>query len=92
MLFGFITVAIVPFVFGSLSEEALSICTRMVILMAVLTPVWVYMNAQTAIARAGGDTMLGASADALITIFVMFPLLLGLGFFTSVGPVEIYLF
>ncbi|MBP3266377.1 MAG: hypothetical protein J6L84_05435, partial [Clostridiales bacterium] len=61
-------------------------------LMAVLTPVWVYMNAQTAIARAGGDTMMGATADALITIFVMFPLLLGLGFFTSVGPVEIYLF
>ncbi len=91
MLFGFITVAIVPLVFGNLSAEAIAICTKMVILMAVLTPVWVYMNSQTAIARAGGDTMMGATADALITIFVMFPMLLGLGFFTTVGPVEIYL-
>ncbi len=91
MLFGFLTVLIVPFVFGNLSEEAIFICTKMVILMAIFTPVWVYMNSQTAIARAGGDTMMGATADALITLFVMFPLLLGLGFFTNVGPVEIYL-
>ena len=91
MLFGFLTVLIVPFVFGKLSAEAITICTRMVILMAILTPVWVYMNSQTAIARAGGDTMMGAIADALITIFIMIPMLLGLGFLTSVGPVEIYL-
>lgn len=33
---------------------------------------------------------MGAVADALITIFVMLPMLFILGFFTSIGPVGMY--
>ena len=42
-------------------------------------------------ARAGGDTKMGAYTDAMITIFVMLPLLFGLGLLTDIGPVELYL-
>ena len=89
--FALVTTLFIPVVFGRLSVSAISICRRMVIMMAVFTPVWVYMNAQQAVARAGGDTKMGAYTDAMITIFVMLPLLFGLGLLTDIGPVELYL-
>ena len=89
--FALATTLFIPVVFGRLSVSAISICRRMVIMMAVFTPVWVYMNAQQAVARAGGDTKMGAYTDAMITIFVMLPLLFGLGLLTDIGPVELYL-
>ncbi len=92
MGFGFATVLLVPIVFVKLSAGAIDICRDMVILMAIFTPLWVYMNAQHAVARAGGDTAMGAYTDATITIFVMMPMLLALGIFTNVGPVEMYLY
>lgn len=92
MGFGFATVLLVPIVFVKLSAGAIAICRDMVILMAIFTPLWVYMNAQHAVARAGGDTAMGAYTDATITIFVMMPMLLALGIFTNVGPVEMYLY
>ena len=90
MLFGFGTTFLVPVVFGKLSIGAIRICKDMVLLMSFFMPVWVYMNAQMAVARSGGDTVMGAVADALITIFVMLPMLFILGFFTSIGPVGMY--
>ncbi|MCR4841618.1 MAG: hypothetical protein K5848_08790 [Lachnospiraceae bacterium] len=33
---------------------------------------------------------MGAYTDAMITIFIMMPLLFGLGKYTSVGPVALY--
>ncbi len=90
-LFGFVTVLLIPVVFGRLSDGAQHICRNMVILMSFFMPVWVYMNAQMAVARSGGDTAMGAIADALITIFVMLPLIFILGFFTEIGPVAMYM-
>lgn len=90
-LFGFVTVLLIPVVFGRLSDGAQHICRNMVILMSFFMPVWVYMNAQMAVARSGGDTAMGAIADALITIFVMLPLIFILGFFTNIGPVAMYM-
>ena len=90
-LFGFLTTLIIPVVFGRLSENAISICRSMVILMSFLMPIWVYMNAQQAVARAGGDTAMGAYTDATLTIFVMIPLVFILAIFTDVGPVMMYL-
>ena len=90
-LFGFFTTLIIPLVFGRLSENAIAICRSMVILMSFFMPIWVYMNAQQAVARAGGDTAMGAYTDAMLTIFVMIPLVFVLAIFTSVGPVTMYL-
>ncbi len=90
-VFGFITTLLVPVVFGRLSANAISICRSMVILMSLFMPVWVYLNAQMAVSRAGGDTAMGAYTDATITIFVMLPLVFCLGFFTGIGPVTMYM-
>ena len=90
-LFGFGTTFIIPIVFGKLSESAVGICRSMVILMSFFMPVWVYMNAQHAVARAGGDTAMGAYTDSVITLFVMLPMLFLLGFLTNIGPVMMYL-
>ena len=90
MAFGFGTTLIVPIVFGKLSQSAVSICRSMVILMALFMPVWVYMNTQQAVARAGGDTAMGAYADSLLTLFVMIPMVIVLGRYTTIGPVGMY--
>ena len=90
MFFGFATTLIVPVVFGRLSQEAIDICRDMVALMSLLMPVWVYMNTQQAVARAGGDTRMGAWTDAGLTIFVMTPMVFLLALFTDVGPVVMY--
>ena len=91
MVFGFATTLLVPVVFGRLSDNAVSICRSMVVLMSFFMPVWVYMNGQQAVARAGGDTAMGAYTDATITIFIMLPLVFSLGFFTHIGPVKMYM-
>ena len=90
MFFGFATTLIVPLVFGRLSDSAIDICRRMVFLMSLLMPVWVYMNTQQAVARAGGDTKMGAYTDAGLTLFVMTPVVFLLAIFTDVGPVFMY--
>ncbi|MBP5157493.1 MAG: MATE family efflux transporter [Treponema sp.] len=91
MLFGFVTTLIIPLAFGRLSENAISICRSMVVLMSFFMPVWVYMNAQQAVARAGGDTAMGAYTDSTLTIFIMVPMVLLLGIFTNIGPVMMFL-
>ena len=88
---GFATTLIIPVVFGKLSPSAIAISRRMVILMAFFMPVWVLVNAQQAIARSGGDTKMGAYADAGITIVVMLPMLFLLARYTDFGPVQMYL-
>lgn len=89
--FGFATTLLIPVVFVHLSGSAIGICRRMVMLMALFMPVWVYMNAQQAVARAGGDTAMGAYTDSTLTIFVMLPMLFALGMLTDIGPVMMYL-
>ena len=90
-LVGFATTFIIPIAFGRLSDNAIAISRSMVILMSFFMPVWVYMNAQQAVARAGGDTKMGAYADASLTILIMLPMLFVLGRYTTIGPVEMYM-
>ncbi len=87
---GFGTTLVVPVVFGRLSDSAVDICRSMVVLLSFFMPVWVIMNAQQAIARAGGDTAMGMYTDAFITILVMLPMLFVLARYTNVGPVTMY--
>ena len=93
MAFGFVTTLLVPLVFGGrLSDSAIEICRSMVILMSFFMPVWVYLNAQQAIARAGGDTAMGAYTDSVITIVIMMPMLFIIGLMTDTDPVMLYLY
>ncbi len=91
MFVGFITTAIVPIVFGRLSPEAVGICRRMVIVLSLFMPIWVYINAQQAVARAGGDTKMGAYGDALVTLLVLLPMILILGIYTNIGPIQLFI-
>ena len=81
---------LVPVVFGRLSESAIAICRQMVMTMSLFMVPWLYMNTQQAIARAGGDTAMGAYTDAGLTLFVMIPMVFALALFTDVGPVVLY--
>ena len=93
MAFGFVTTLLVPLVFGGrLSDSAIEICRSMVILMSFFMPVWVYLNAQQAVARAGGDTAMGAYTDSVITIVIMMPMLFIIGLMTDTDPVMLYLY
>ncbi len=90
LFFGLATTLIVPIVFGRLSASAITICKHMVILMSFFMPVWVFMNSQQAVARAGGDTAMGAYTDATITIFVLIPMVILLGKLTKISPVNLF--
>ncbi len=90
-LFGMLTTLLVPVVYGRLSNESVEICRNMVILMSCFMPLWVFLNTQQAIARAGGDTVMGIQADTSVTILVTVPLVLVLGIFTDIGPVRLFL-
>ncbi len=81
---------LIPIVYGRLSVAATTLCRNMVILMAAFMPPWIVLNVQLAISRAGGDTAMGAYADALITAVVMIPLVLLLAIFTDTGPLGLY--
>ena len=87
---GFATTLIIPVVYGRLSASAIGICRSMVIMMSLFMPVWLYMNAQQAVARAGGDTAMGAYTDASLTLFVMIPMVFIIALCTDVGPVAMY--
>ena len=89
-LFGLSTTLIVPIVFGRLSPSAIRICRSMVAMMSLFMPVWLYMNTQQAVARAGGDTKMGGYTDAGLTLFVMLPMVYGLAMYTDIGPVAMY--
>ena len=90
MIVGFGTTAIVPVVFGRLSAGAVAICRTMVVVLSLFMPAWVYINAQQAVARAGGDTKMGAYGDAAITLVVLIPMILILGKYTDIGPIQLF--
>ena len=87
---GVLTVFLVPVVFKNLSLEAQTICKEMVLMMALFMPVWVYVNTQFAVAKAGGDTIMGAVVDGSVTIFLILPGIFIMAFFTPLGPVAMY--
>jgi len=91
LLLGLLTIPLVPVVFSSLSGSAQAICRSMVFWMAICMPAWVYQNAQFAVSRAGGDTMMGLVLDGGCTLFIAIPLTFILAWYTAVGPVLLYM-
>ena len=88
---GLATVILVPVVFCNLSEQARKICSEMVFMMALFMPMWVYINTQFAVSRAGGDTAMGFIVDGAFTIFVIIPGIFFVAKYTAVGPVIMYM-
>ena len=89
-LMGGLATLLAPLVFGHLSQVAQGICRDLVLLVALYMPLWVYTNVQFSVARAGGDTVMGAVVDGCVTLIVVIPGILLLARWTDWGPVLMY--
>lgn len=89
--FGFLTSLLIPLVFGNLSHASQLICRNMVWGMSIFMPVWVYVNTQFAVSRAGGDTLMGMVVDGTTTLLLIIPGMFIMTIFTPLGPVAMYM-
>ncbi len=87
---GLLCVCLVPVVFRNLSAHSQSICRQMVFVMALYMPLWVYINGQFAVSRAGGDTMMGIMVDGIGNTFIVIPGIFLMAKLTPIGPVMMY--
>lgn len=87
---GFATTALVPIVYRQLSFDSQEICRSMLIVISILMPVWIYVNTQLSITRAGGDTKVCMLVDGIVSIIVV-PYLLLIAHYTTVSPMAMYL-
>ena len=89
-LMGALVTLLTPLVFGHLSPVAQGICRDLVLLVSLYMPLWVYSNVQFSVARAGGDTVMGAVVDGGVTLLLVIPGILLLARLTDWGPVMMY--
>ena len=87
---GGLVTLLTPLVFSHLSQVAQEICRDLVLLVSLYMPLWVYTNVQFSVARAGGDTVMGAVVDGGVTLLVVIPGILLLANLTNWGPVLMY--
>ncbi len=87
---GFLCLLLVPVVFRNLSASSQHICRQMVFVMAIYMPIWVYINCQFAVSRAGGDTEMGMLVDGIANFGIVIPGIFLLANFTGIGPVAMY--
>ena len=89
-LIGFVCTLLVPLVFRNLSDHARAICSQMVFVMAIYMPLWVYINGQFSVSRAGGDTMMGMLVDGIGHLFIVIPGIFFMAKCTTIGPVMMF--
>lgn len=87
---GFATTALVPIVYRQLSFASQEICRSMLIVISILMPVWIYVNTQLSVTKAGGDTKVCMLVDGIVSIIVI-PYLLLLAHYTTFSPMALYL-
>jgi putative MATE family efflux protein len=85
-----LSLAGIPLVFANLSAAARAITGGLVLVIAAYLPVWTLLNSQFAVARAGGDTVLGIWVDVVINLVLFIPGAFLLAFFTPMGPVALF--
>ncbi|MBQ5780954.1 MAG: MATE family efflux transporter, partial [Spirochaetaceae bacterium] len=90
MIVGFFATFLLPVVFGNLSADALKIAFRVIIVFSLYMPAWTYVNAQLAVSRAGGDTLMGAVMDTSVILILFFPILFILAATTKISPPILY--
>ena len=84
------SVLLIPIVFGNLSPGAQLITRNMLWVIAIYMPLWSYLNAQFATARAGGDAVMGVWVDVSVNIFLFLPAIFILAVLTNLGPIALY--
>lgn len=89
-MLGSFSTLLIPLIFGNLSMSAQVICRNLVFVNAIYMLPWAILNAQFAISRAGGDTLMGVVVDMTSNIVLILPSMIILTLFTTFGPVELY--
>ncbi len=84
------SVVLIPIVFGNLSSEARHVTRNLLWVIAVYMPLWTFLNAQFATARAGGDAIMGVWVDAGVNTALFLPGIFLLAGLTDLGPIGIY--
>lgn len=84
------SIFLIPLVFGQLSEASHTVTREMIFIIAAYLPIWTVLNIQLAIARAGGDTLLGAWVDVSVNSVLFFPGIILLAKFTTWDPVKMF--
>lgn len=90
VFFGFATIPLVNIVFANLSEAARAITRLMVFTQSLYMPLWVYINVQFSISRAGGDTAMGVAVDGIGNLGIVIPGMFFMALCTPIGPVAMY--
>jgi len=84
------SIALVPFVFMNLTRDATAVTRGLLIVISAYLPLWSLLNAQFAVSRSGGDTMMGVVVDVGVTYALFIPGAFALAFLTPIGPVSMY--
>jgi putative MATE family efflux protein len=84
------SILLIPIVFGNLSPAARVVTRSLVLVIAAYIPLWTLLNAQFALSRAGGDTVMGLWVDVGVTYTVFIPAAFALSWWTAAGPVAIF--
>jgi putative MATE family efflux protein len=84
------SIVLVPLVFMNLTDEAVVITRGLLLVIAAYLPIWSLLNAQFAVSRAGGDTMMGVVVDVGVTYTLFIPGAFALALLTPIGPVAMY--
>lgn len=85
-----LSVFLIPLVFGNLSPQAQKVTTELLLVIALYLPLWVYINAQFAVARSGGDVLMGFVVDMSTTFLLFIPLALWLSAVTPWSAVMLF--
>src|SRR5574344_3645 len=89
-LLGCASTLLIPVVFGNLSDAARAVSRGLVFTAAAYMPVWCYCNAQFAVSRTGGDTMMGVIVDLTANFLLFLPGMFIMTYFTDWNPVMMY--
>lgn len=77
-----LSILLIPIVFGKLSPESHRVAKTLLIFISCYMPLWCFLNAQFAVARAGGYAILGAWVDTSVNTLLFVPIMILLYKFT----------
>lgn len=83
-------ILLIPIVFARLTAESQYVAKMLLIFVACYMPLWCFQNAQYAVARAGGDTAMGAKVDPFVNLCLFMPGIFLLYRFTSLSSPVMY--
>ncbi|MEL3906666.1 MAG: MATE family efflux transporter [Treponema sp.] len=83
-------VLLIPVVFARLTPEAHTVARMLLVFIACYMPLWCFQNAQYAVARAGGDTAMGAKVDPFVNLVLFMPSIFLLYRFTALSAPVMY--